>query len=388
MRYCSIADLHLGKRAQGRVVDGRNQREIDVEVAFDHAIQVVVNHRPDLLTIAGDCFDNVRPSMHAVRAYQLGIRRVIEETDAHVVIIPGNHCAPRTVETLTPNIVVDGMERVSLVTDARRVEFTARGTGERVSVSCYPFVAMQEAHTYRIEPDPTADRNVLLIHAPVRTSAVDGVLSPMYAGPEAIDVGAIAEEWDVIACGDYHEFVALHPTRAAFYSGSIERVSSDIWKERGAKGVVVGDTATGEFRLVDIPTRRMVTYDLDDFGLRPLVPSAEDVNGCLRQMVEANHPDLDRDALVRLRVDDLPRHERDLIDWAAVRELRERHVHFHLDLRWAETEAHQLGDRRERAHRSLADVAADWFADDDHAVRAAAFGYLGFDLPQEEVAVA
>src|SRR5690606_2352784 len=111
----------------------------------------------------------------------------------------------------------------------------------------------------------------------------------------------------------------------AFYSGSIERTSSNIWDEHLPKGFVVFDTDLQLARFVEIPTRRMLQCDLGDFDLPPGV-GAEEVNRCLAQMVQAGHPTLDRDALFRFRVDAFPRSERDLIDWAAVRELRERHV--------------------------------------------------------------
>ncbi len=380
MKYVSVADIHLGKRAQGRVVDGRNQRELDIEAAWTRAVQVVVDEQPDLVTIAGDVYDSVRPSMHAVRAFQVGITRIVRETKAHVVIIPGNHCMPRTVETLTPSIVVDGMDRVHLVTTGRAVRVKAASTGEVISVACVPFAVMQEEQLYDFSKDATGDRNVLLIHAAVRTSAVDGALSPMYAGPECLDVGALADEWDVIACGDYHDFVALHPSRAAFYSGSIERVSSDIWKETGPKGVVVGDTDSGSFRLVEIPTRPMHDYEYHDFGTYAEPVNALALNDALRELATSDEL---ANSLVRLKVGDFPRSERDLIDWTRLRELRERCVHFRLDLRFRERELVELGDRRERTHRSLAEEAAAWFADDDLPVRTAAFGYLGFDLPQE-----
>lgn len=374
MRYAALSDLHLGYRGNGRMVAGRNQRELDVEAAWYEAVQRIMAEKPDLCLIAGDCFHSVRPSFHAVRAFQDGVHAMWEE-GIDVVIIGGNHESPRTVETLTPNVVA--RPNAYVLTKPEQILIQTRGR-EMVAVSCLPFVGLGEEQVYNVEPNPVADVNVLLIHAAVQTSAVAGALPPVYGGAAAYDVGREAERWDVIACGDFHEFRRLHPTRAAFYSGSIERTSSNIWQEHAPKGFVLGDTSTGAIEFVEIPTRPMADYDLGDFDLPPGA-GAEDVNQCLARMLDPDFPYTD--ALVRFKVDSFPRGERDAIDWRLVDCLKEKHVHFLLDLRVAEREALDLGDRRERTSRTLADEASDFFAEDDEAVRAAAFGFLGLEQP-------
>lgn len=381
MRYVALSDVHLGKHQFSAMENGRNAREQDVERAWARAVQIAVDAKPDLVTIAGDVFEHPRISSHAIKAYRDGVRRIVQETEAAVVILQGNHEAARTAESLTPLVIPDDYERVHVVLEPKRIRLhPPHWTGEAhetVSVACLPFVVRGEEATYRLEPDPYADVNLLLIHAPVNTSA-EGVerLPVFYAGRTALDVGRLAEQFDVIAAGDFHNFTRLHPTRAAFYSGSLERVSSNIWNETGPKGLVVGDTATGEVEFVEVPTRAMYDWELLDWDLDPIEPSAEDVNQCLASLASDNET---AGAIVRLRVDDFPREEKDAIDWAAVRQLKQTALHFQLDLRYADAAPGDFGDRRTHAVRPLMDQARDFFADDPADVRDTALAYLGGD---------
>lgn len=383
MKGASVSDLHLGFRAFAATENGRNVREADVERAFERVVDRIVAYDPDLVTIAGDVFHNLRPSFHAVRAWQRGIGRIVTETAARIVVILGNHEAPKTAESLSPVVVVEGVPRVHVVSTPKRLRLNL-ANGETVSVACLPFVALAAEETYRLDPDPNAGVNVLLVHAAVRSSAIEDDLPRFYAGQTALDVGREAERWDVIAAGDFHDFRRLHPTRLAFYSGSIERTSSNIWPETEPKGVVLWYTAPnpephGDYTIVDEPTlefapietRPMFDLRVNDFShLDPAGP--DEVNHALHQLLDDEWM---VEAIVRLRVDDFPAADRDRIDWKAVRELKSRCTHFALDLRIREESAGPSADRR--SHAVPLDVqAARFLADEPESVRACALSYL------------
>jgi DNA repair exonuclease SbcCD nuclease subunit len=371
MKGVALSDLHLGFRAFAATENGRNVREQDVERAFAHAVDRIVAYDPDLVTVAGDVFHNLRPSFHAVRAWQRGIGRIVEETAARVVVILGNHEAAKTAETLSPVVVVEDVPRVHVVTMPKRLRLNL-ASGENVSVASLPFVALAQEETYRLDPDPDADVNVLLVHAAVRSSAIEDDLPRFYAGQTALDVGREAERWDVIAAGDFHDFRRLHPTRLAFYSGAIERTSSNIWPETEPKGVVLYDTQSGHLELTEIPTRPMQDWRLEDFNLFPIGAGPDEVNQALELLVPSDDV---AGAIVRLRVDDFPAADRDRIDWKAVRRLKERCTHFQLDLRFSEESAAQGLDRRSHVV-PLLEQAARFLADEPEAVRALALSYL------------
>lgn len=369
----ATSDLHLGFRAfPTSIENGRSAREQDVERAWAAAVDEIVLAQPDLVTIAGDVFHNTRPSFHAVRMFQRGIRRVIAETRAEVVIILGNHEAPKTAETLSPVVVVEGEPRVHVVSDPyEQLTFTV-ASGELVSVTCFPFAALAPEREEPLRPNPAADVNVLLMHAAVRSSADGSDSLPFfYGGTQTLDLGHEAENWDVIAVGDYHDFRRLHPRTLAFYSGAIELTSSNIWDESPDKGIVQYDTRTRFLSFRRIHTRRVLNLRFDDKWAG--VPSAEQVNHALQDLVDNYELD---GAVVRYVIDGFPRSQRNSIDQALIRKLRQHCFHFYPDIRYHTDEVTEFGDRRERRSQGIGDEAAIFFASDKREVRDLADEYL------------
>jgi len=378
VRGAALADLHLGFRAFAAVEGGRNVRERDVEDAWERAVDAVIAEGVDLVTIAGDIFHHPRVSDYAKRAFLRGVRKMLD-AGIIVIVLQGNHDAGRTAEVLTPIALAEGMgSLLHIVTTPKRIRFRVRG--EVVSVACFPFVARGDDADYRLDPDQHADVNVLLMHAAVKGSADGDGLPYFYGGDQALDVGREADRWDVIACGDYHEFTRLHPSRLAFYSGSIERTSSDIWKEDAPKGWVLYDTATGTMDLREIETRPMLSFNYSEFQS---VTDAEGLNVVLAEL--SCNPYRTGEAIVRLKVPDFPAAEREHIDWSLVRKLKETCLHFYLDVRYAASAAASLGDRRDREVFTLADEAARFFADDPEDVRDLVIGYLDLDAEIEDL---
>ena len=383
MRGAALADLHLGFRQFTHVTEGRNTREIDTEEAWFAAVKLIVENKPDLVTIAGDVFHHPRASNFATRAFLTGVRNLIDDTDAEIVIAQGNHDAGRTAEVLTPIALAEGWnQRVHVVTTPKRIRFKA--DVETVSVAVFPFVVGDQGPGYKLDPDPEADVNVLLLHAAVRGSS-EGDRLPYFYGSadQALDVGREVDRWDVIACGDFHEFTRLHPTRLAFYSGSLERTSSNIWAEYQPKGVVFYDTATGEMELAPVPNRKMSDYDLGDFDHPPGV-GAEKVNECLEMLGAYVHLE---DTIVRFKVDAFPRAEREHINLALVRTLKSYCTHFYLDFRFKKNEVENLGDRRNKKTLSLADEWLAFSKDDPEEVRACAVRFLDLEAEVEDAEV-
>ncbi|KKM78902.1 hypothetical protein LCGC14_1355340 [marine sediment metagenome] len=377
MKAIITADLHLGYCAFSATTDGRNTRSVDVELAWESAVEIVVAQQPDLVLIGGDIVHHPRVGTHAVMAWRDGVRRIVTETNAHLIAVAGNHDVARSRELLSPILIPDDYDRVHIVLEPKRIRLTLE-SGETASVDCFPFTALvTDPQTYKLEPDKTADVSCLLIHAAAQTSA-EGVdkLPRFYAGAEAIDIGREAERYSIIAAGDFHTFHRLHSTALALYPGSIERTSSNIWAEPDPKGIVLCDTDAGSMEFLEIPTRPMFDYDFSGSGKYPLEPCAENINLALLQMLAGEEH---RDAIVRLKIEDFPREDREHIDWGHVRELKSLTTHFYMDLRYAKRELIDLGDRRERPVATLADEAVAFFSDDEQPVRDCAMRYLDFE---------
>jgi hypothetical protein len=355
MRLVHLADLHLGYRQFQRTTpSGINQREADVAGVFRAAIDKVIALQPDVVLFAGDVFHNVRPSNPAIlHAFTQFSRLAQQLPDALVVMIAGNHDTPRAAETGCILRLFTPLGFHVVDAEAKRLSFPERG----LSVLAIPDRA--EARVV-LEPDPGFERNVLLLHGEVEgvvpVSATDADRAAIQIAPDEL----AAPRWTYVALGHYHVFRQIAPN--AFYSGSLEYTSTNIWGE------------LQEERTARIPGKGLIEYDLDTGrrSFHPLRPArafqdlppilargmaAADLDAAIRENVDGCRGGID-DNVVRQVVRDVPRHVARELDHRALREYRRRALHFHLDTRRPEivrTSASGAPGRRP----SLADVVRD-----------------------------
>lgn len=366
----ALSDAHLGGRRFSRTENGVNAHELAVERAWFEAVDQIVAANVDLVTIAGDIFEHPRVDSRAVKAYRDGVRRLAAECP--VVIVSGNHDMPRTAEGLSPIVMPDDYEGVYVVTEPKvltlYMEDGNNGTPcIQVSVAAFPYVTLADPKVYKLDLDPAADVNILLAHCSVNGDALG--LPKFYGHDAPFNVREIAEKFDVVALGDYHEFTRLHPSRLAFYSGSLERVSSNLWAEMQPKGWVWYDTTTGAMEL-----REVVGREMDNVTYSGLYRTAAALNDFICALME-HAPS----GLLRLVVTDFPREERNAIDWSLVKKLKEQCLHFQLDISYKASTTDALPDRRAGVV-TLDEQARAWFKDDDEDVRAAGLGYMGVEV--------
>lgn len=329
MRVAHLADLHLGFRQYQRVAPGgRNQREADVAATFAAAIDRLIAIRPDAIVVAGDVFHLPRPTNSAILlAFHEFTRLTRSLPDTPVVVVAGNHDTPRTIETggilqLLEPLGVHVVDR-----EARRLEF------RRLDLSV---LAVPDAGAARPKLDPGAHArfNVMVLHG-----EVEGMLpSASRVDRSAVEIPASElgiSRWDYIALGHYHVYREIAPN--AYYSGSIDYTSSNVWgeldEERAAgvagKGFIERDLVTGAHTfhslaaarpLVDLPR-------LDAAGM-----TAAEIDAAILRRVE-RCPGGIGGKIVRLVVVNLPRNVSRSLDHRALRDLRRHAMHLRLDLR-------------------------------------------------------
>jgi DNA repair exonuclease SbcCD nuclease subunit len=331
MKLVHFSDIHLGYRQyQRQTPTGLNQREADIAVAFRRTIDKTIELQPDLVVIGGDVFHNVRPTNPAIlHAYKQFSRLVEMLPDAIVVMVAGNHDLPRTSETgcllglfqtLGIRVVVEKPERFSFRGGELSVLAVPHPTGPRP----------------KLDPDPDARFNVLLIH-----DEVEGVIrkfgSPFLRPVEELKLAEIgAERWSYVALGHYHAYHQVAPN--AFYSGSLEYASPNIWgevegeRETGieGKGFIEHDLDTGAHTFHSLHPLARKVIDLPELSAEGL--TAEEVSAAIRAAVDACSGGID-DQIVRLVVRDIERHVVRDLDHQAIREYKRRALHFLLDTR-------------------------------------------------------
>jgi len=318
MRIVHISDVHLGYRAYSRLTSrGVNQREEDVLRAFQDALRLAVEQQPDLIVITGDLFHSVRPPNYSlISAYRMLMKVQRERAGAPLIIIAGNHETPRSAESscilglfrhLPGVLVVDGRTE-SLQLDALSLH-----------ALCIPSRGLYTLSQTRIEPDPRAKVNLLLLHG-----ILEG-LAP-YTSEQPVSRQLILnDDWDYIALGDWHLYTPVATN--AIYAGATEFTSTNIWEEAGKpKGIVLYDTDTRQHQFLAVRTRAV--YDLLPIDAREL--TAAEINEQIRARAESVNL---TDAIVRQRIYNLMPEQRAGLDGNLLRELRARALHYRLDPR-------------------------------------------------------
>ncbi|HEY4955361.1 MAG TPA: exonuclease SbcCD subunit D [Gemmatimonadaceae bacterium] len=330
MKLVHISDIHLGYRQyQRQTPSGINQREADIAFAFRKAIDKTIELQPDLVLIGGDVFHNVRPTNPAIlHAYKQFSRLVEMLPDCDIVMIAGNHDLPRTSETGCILALFQTLGITVVIDEAKRIPLR----GGEVSVLAVPEGIRPRPS---LDPDPSARYNVLLMH-----DEVEGVIRKFGTIAER-PVGDLTleeigpERWSYVALGHYHVYHKVAPN--AYYSGSLEYASTNVWGEVDeeielgihGKGFIEQDLDSGahQFHPVSLARRVINLPELSGAGL-----SADDLNVAIRRAVDACEGGID-DRIVRLVVRDVSRYVLRDLDHKSIREYRRRALHFLLDPR-------------------------------------------------------
>jgi DNA repair exonuclease SbcCD nuclease subunit len=330
MKLVHLSDLHLGFRQYQRQTSaGLNQREADVASAFRRAIDSVIELRPDVIVIAGDVFHAVRPTNPAILSAYTHFARLAQMLpDTVIVMVAGNHDTPRTTETGCLLRLFKSLGITVVDSEPKSIRFSDRD----LHIFAVPDGVRPRP---RFEPDPSVRYNVLLMH-----DEVEGVINRFGSLVERPVTDLTLEElgadrWDYVALGHYHVYHKVAPN--AFYSGSIEYSSSNVWgevdderaKSVPGKGFIEHDLATGAHRFHPIPLARRV---VDIPELRGDSLSASQLSEAIAAAVEGCEGGID-DRIVRLVIRDVPRHILRDLDHRKIREYKRRALHFLLDAR-------------------------------------------------------
>jgi DNA repair exonuclease SbcCD nuclease subunit len=136
------------------------------------------------------------------------------------------------------------------------------------------------------------------------------------------------EQWDYVALGHYH----IHHKIAdnAYYAGSTEFTSFNIWEEVGTpKGFIEYDINDHEMiGFHQVETREVVS-------LRPLDASeytAEEMSKSVQEFIE-NIDGGHKDKIIRLVIENIPRSVQADLDYAMIRRLKSEALHLELQFR-------------------------------------------------------
>lgn len=304
LRVGHLADTHLGYKS-GRTqagATGRNQRALDVERAFESAIDFLLRAEVDLILHAGDVFHTPRPSWNAIGCFIRAMRRV-EQAGVPCVVIAGNHDTPRVrdqgsvfevLRTALPLIhFVDGWNAERIV--------VSRPTGAAIDIWAVPSGALTNPApvVYKASERYGGAYRLAVLHGLVGN--IEGGRSPE-PGEEQIPDHLLRDDFDYIALGDWHGVQQVW--RNAFYAGATERFS---WGEHAQKpGVLVVELEPGKApNPAHFETWARPMRDLGEINCAGLAEAE-----AMRLVAEAARSAEDQQAMARITLIDAPKGER------------------------------------------------------------------------------
>jgi exonuclease SbcD len=358
MRIAALSDIHLGYRGpvQRQTPSGHDVREMDVAHAFRAAIDGILTAKPDLVCICGDLFHIPLPRPAPIRFAFVQLRR-LRDAGLPVVLIAGNHDRNRTVQSgsILPLFAELGID---VATDQVR-EFSYPALD--LSVTAVP----DSCPLDEIQPGAARYR-VLVIHGGVEGTCpgVPGVI------PRSL---VESEEWSWVCLGDYH--VQKQVTPRAWYSGSLEFTSSNIWSEAGTpKGWLLIDVDAGTVEPQLVPTREV----LDLEPIEALDRTPKEIDALLAERLASI-----TGKLVRLRVWNISAEVSRKLDCKQIKRAKGEALHLLLKLVRPAVTARE----RQQGGKSqtLSEIVGNWLAGYEFSpgIDRAAVAKLGSELMAE-----
>lgn len=319
MKLVHLADLHLGYRAYGRITPkGLNIRERDVIKTFKETLDRVAEINPDVVIVAGDVFHRPRPGNTSIFLTIKFLQEFRTKCKAPIIMISGNHEASKTLENENILRIIEATVPQVKVIDRQIEQFTLDDLG--TSIVGIPYNALSDFDKTSLVPDNNYKYNILTVHGSFQgIKCLENESNPI----SAEDINH--SKWSYVALGHYHSYTQLADN--TFYAGSIERTSSNIWREANEpKGFIEYNLTTGKhvFHKLQTPRKTVDVPKIDVNGL-----TAEEISRLIEENVLqiANFDD----AMVRITLENIDNLGIKNLDYAKIGSYRKRALHFRLN---------------------------------------------------------
>jgi len=234
LRIVHLADSHLGFSSYSRLDQhGQNRIEAMVYSGFEMAVEKIVQIHPDAVVHAGDVFHHVRPKIKPLVVFQRGLLR-LKEAGIPVIVISGNHDAPKSYSQTSPFRLFEGLRDVHI---AQRYQYERFEVGDH-SFHCIPFCLEPQEYLQEAAKIERRGRDVLVMHGLVESLKNRKLKS---VGEHELKDSLLKSDFDYIALGHFHGQTPIAAN--AWYSGSVEYFNFGEAEDR--KGMLLVDLETG-----------------------------------------------------------------------------------------------------------------------------------------------
>jgi len=320
MKIVHLADSHLGFSSYSRLDEhGRNRIEEMVYSGFDQVVDKIIEMRPDAVVHAGDVFHHVRPKIQPLVVFQRNLLRLRDE-GIPVIIISGNHDAPKSYSQTSPFRLFEGLRDVHI---AQRYEYEHFEVGD-CHFHCIPFCIDAGDYMAEFQKIERKGRDILVMHGLVESLSNKKMRS---MGEHELSDSFLKTDFDYIALGHYHGQAQI--SENAWYSGSVEYFNFGEAQDR--KGMLLFDSETGRAESISVRPRYMIDHPpIDCDGLR-----SEEIAECLMELCQED--DL-RDRMVRITLKNVNRAAYRSIDQIRLSKLGAAALYFKIKAEFSDEE--------------------------------------------------
>ncbi len=320
MKIVHVSDLHIGYKAYNKLEkDGFNVREKDILSAFQESLEKIAKINPDLIIIAGDVFHKPRPSNFSLFISIKFLQIFRESCNSPIIIIGGNHELSKSTESGSVLNVFEAVIPNTKVVEKNIKEISFEKLN--LNIVCLPYGALVDLGKTNLKPNKNFKYNILTLHGSYNSKKCPEISKNEHTA--LIEEDKInGSEWDYVALGHYHKFTELE--KNIYYSGAIERTSSNIWQEaKDRKGFIEYNLESKELKFHELETPRQV-YDIKKIDSNSL--TAEEINQKIDE--EISKIDDFENSIVRITLENIDYLAIKNLDYKKIREYRKKAVHF------------------------------------------------------------
>ena len=316
MKIVHMADSHLGFSNYSRVDRySRNLVEEMIYDGFDQAVDRIIELKPDAVIHAGDVFHHVRPRIRPLYAFKQGLEK-LQDAGIPVVIISGNHDAPKSYSAISPFYIYEGMKGVNI---AHKYKYERFDLGDR-SIHCIPFCLDSGDYLKEFAKIDRSGNDVLVMHGLVESLSNKKMRT---VGEHELKDSLLKDEFDYIALGHYHGQAQI--SRNAWYSGSIEYFN--FGEASDTKGILLVDLEQREVKQIEIRPKYMID--------RPSIDCSEMSSSELAEvLLDLCEPEEIRDRIIRINLKNVQRSAYRNLNHVRLNRLSSTALHFKIKVEY------------------------------------------------------
>jgi DNA repair exonuclease SbcCD nuclease subunit len=329
MKILQTADNHIGETAYSGIdpSTGLNARGLDFLKSFENILNIALNEHVDVLLVVGDFFTRVNPHPRYLLEVMKGLKK-LSGANIVTIFVSGNHETPKMVTTVNPLSLLGQMDNVYVVLEPTSIEING------IDFVCVPAPPVFDEINNLFNPllqkalvNSNSNHKILAAHIPLGQAITSSERTLESFIGECVDVTQIPSKFMYAALGHMHKFQQLDQKGIPIvYSGSSERYE---WNEEHDDKFVVLVEIDDHVKssTIKLPVRSHVTIiDQDCSGL-----SAVKITKLVLEAIEENKERI-KDALIRIKLDNIAIDENRLIDWASIKQALDQNGAFDFKL--------------------------------------------------------